>query len=99
ATRSDRPLTAICLVSIMPRCAVPAGSVMSSLKDVGSRRGTKIWITRAAQRGRPRNLFARARLQPVAPVEPPTAFALLRRGQECVRLVRRDRPDHERRLR
>ena len=82
-----------------PRSPARAGSVSrwqaSSVKDVSPRGRRKDRMAFVPQRRGRRNLLARARLQPIAPVEPPASLPLLGRGHERIRTGWIDRPDHE----
>src|ERR1700685_1298451 len=99
ATRSDCPPITICRTSISRGVATWFPAAGSSVKDVSPRSRGKDGMAFAPWRGRRRHLFARPRLKPVAPVEPPASLPLLGRGHECVRTGWIDRPDHEGRLR
>src|ERR1700733_4810213 len=87
-------MIAICRVSSSGHAPlfVPSGS---SLKDVGPRSSGEDGMTFVAKRSRCRNLLARSRQQPIAPVEPPASLALLGRRHERIWTGWVDRPDHE----
>jgi hypothetical protein len=58
--------------------------VVSSVKDVGPRRLGYHRIPRAAERNGRVDLLARARMQPVPPIEPPASFPFLGGSEERI---------------
>src|SRR5882757_5315850 len=73
--------------------------VVLSIKDVSPRGFRKDGMTFAAERCRCCDLFTGARVEPIAPIEPPASLPFLGRGKERFRPSRIDRSDHERRFR
>src|SRR6266481_3293386 len=73
--------------------------VVLSIKDVSPRGFRKDGMTFAAERCRCGDLFTGARMQPVAPIEPPASLPLLGGGEESIGPRRIDRSDHEGRFR
>src|SRR2546430_10409768 len=73
--------------------------VVLSIKDVSPRGFRKDRMMFAAERCRCGDLFTGARVQPIAPIEPPAPLPFLGLGEESIGPRRIDRTDHEGRLR
>src|SRR6267142_2928646 len=69
--------------------------VVLSIKDVSPRGFRKDGMTFAAERCRCDDLFTGARVQPVAPIDPPAPLPFLGPGEKRIRPRRIDRSDHK----